>query len=218
MKQLRSISQRGVSLVITLIILAAMMMAGIALFRKIGAGAIIAGNLSFTSSAITAAEQGSESGRAWLMAQLSDNLEETQATRYFAASCYTNQAQSISKLDCTDSTAPNFDPNTLGNDWWTTYGVCALGINASATDSDDCNEDNAGNKVRYVIHRLCNQAGGLAGNNGSKAQQCMVSTTQSNAQHTDQIEPQTSAFPLYRVTTRVRGPRNTTVYTQITMF
>jgi Tfp pilus assembly protein PilX len=210
--------QRGVSLILALIMLAAMMLAGIALFRKIGAGAMIAGNLSFTGSAISAAEKGSEVGRTWLMAQSADYLELARVPGYLPASCYTALSQSASNIDCTDATAPHFDPNATTNAWWTTYGVCALGVDASSSDPDNCVEDAAGNKIRYVIHRLCNQPGGLAANNGTKAQQCMISTTQTTNQHTEVPEPQTTAYPLYRITTRVLGPRNTTIYTQITMF
>ena len=99
--------QRGVALILSLIMLTAMMMAGIALFRKISAGSMIAGNLTFTSSAISAAEQGSETGRTWLTMQTAAGLYGA-AAGYFPATCYTNDTHIATDVDCSTAAAPVF--------------------------------------------------------------------------------------------------------------
>jgi Tfp pilus assembly protein PilX len=190
-------SQRGVSLIIALIMLVGMMVAGISMFRKISSGAILAGNLTFTSSAITAADQGSEAGRAWLMAQSATSLYSVVAPGYFPASCYITNSD---PGDCSANPPPaTFNPATFD---WTNNSVLV-------TAADD-----AGNEVRYLIHRLC----GITGSLSTVNQSCVFTSTTSSSSHDDEKHLTTTVTPYYRVTTRVRGPRNTVAYTQLTMF
>jgi len=58
--------QRGVVLFIALIVLVAMTLAGIAMFRQIGAGVIIAGNTAFKENATSVGDLGIEGARGWL--------------------------------------------------------------------------------------------------------------------------------------------------------
>ena len=58
--------QSGVVLIIALIVLVAMSLAGIALFRQVGTGLTIAGNLAFKQAATAAADFGVEDARKWL--------------------------------------------------------------------------------------------------------------------------------------------------------
>ncbi|MDK9701876.1 MAG: hypothetical protein OEL20_01965 [Sulfuritalea sp.] len=195
--------QKGVALIIALVMLTAMMMAGIALFRKISAGSMIAGNLTFTSSAISAAEQGSEAGRAWLMLQSGAGLYGT-APGYFPASCYTNNTHATTQVSCNAAGAPVFDPTTF--DW-------ASSSNLAATD------DGAGNEIRYVVHRLCRMVGEL----DKIGQECVTAQVAGGSGGKMNVTYGTQALvatmkPYYRVTTRVRGPRNSLAYTQITMY
>jgi Tfp pilus assembly protein PilX len=189
--------QRGVALLIALIMLVAMMMTGIAMFRKLGGAAILAGNLTFTSAAINSAERGSEAARAWLMGSSTAALANSSAG-YFPASCYTNTAQTV---DCAAAGAPGpFDPTAFAWD----DAVSAL-VTA---------DDGAGNEIRYVIHRMCGKAGSIS----ATGQMCSYSSTVTTVVHTDEREINVSVAPLYRITTRARGPRNTVAYTQLTMF
>lgn len=69
--------QRGVVLFIALIVLVAMMLAGIALYRAVGSGILIAGNLSFKRAATSQADFGIEAGRNWLITASSAALAAT---------------------------------------------------------------------------------------------------------------------------------------------
>ncbi len=74
--------QHGVVLFIALIVLVAMTLAGIAMFRQIGSGVIVAGNLAFKENATTVADLGLESARAYLVASGSATLQSDQSPGY----------------------------------------------------------------------------------------------------------------------------------------
>lgn len=76
--------QRGVVLFIALIVLVAMTLAGIAMFRQIGAGVIIAGNITFKENATSVADLGVEAARAYLVASGSSTLQSDQAPGYLS--------------------------------------------------------------------------------------------------------------------------------------
>lgn len=77
-------AQRGVVLFIALVVLVAMMLAGIALTRSVSTGVMIAGNLAFQAGATSAADAGIEAARAWLTAQSAETLRVDQARGYVA--------------------------------------------------------------------------------------------------------------------------------------
>lgn len=191
--------QRGISLIIALIMLVGMMLAGIGLFRKISGGAILAGNLTFTSSAIVASNQGSEAARTWLMSQTATTLyNPVAASGYYPAKCYLSNA--VVPANCDGTPAPaDFVPATF--DW--------AGSAFVVTTSDA-----AGNDIRYVIHRLCSLAGSMETAN----QSCTFTSTTTSTSHDDETHLSVTVTPYYRVTTRVLGPRGATVYTQLMMF
>ena len=78
-------------------------------------------------------------------------------------------------------------------------------------------DDGLGNEVRYVIHRLCETAG-LAPN--AILQKCATVTTPGadSSKGGDASSLLASIQPYYRVTSRVRGPRNTVSYIQVIMY
>jgi len=181
-------------LVIALIMMVVMSMGAIALFRQMGAGIIIAGNLSFKQGATIASDRGVEEGRAWLKLQNEGTLAAA-ATGYFPAWCYT---ASSATADCSTSTT-DFDPFTFN---WASSSVKAV------------DDDGAGNTVRWVIHRLCRQNG--------QANSANCITTPPTPECLDPSSPVAScpmkSFVFYRVTTQVSGPRNTVSYTQAIIY
>ena len=200
--------QQGVSLIIALIILGAMMLTGVAMFRKLSAASLITGNLTFTNSAIAAADGGQEAGRAWLMGQTGNGLFKpaVHIPGYFPAHCYVNKANEAGDVKCTTAaTPPVFDPRTF--EW-------------DDADNSVPSTDAAGNSIRYVVHRLCDVAGSV----DDSGQNCVVAmkTGVGSGGHgtvtygTQQL--QSTKSPYYRITTRVQGPRNAVAYTQVTMF
>ena len=77
--------------------------------------------------------------------------------------------------------------------------------------------DAQGNTVQYVIHRMC----GLTGLTSVAGQQCVYpSTAQDGSRQLGgagaSLTPPIT--PLYRITVRVQGPRNTMSYTQAMVY
>ena len=192
-------AQRGVILFIALIVLVAMSLAGIALMRSVDTNVLIAGNLAFRQGATMAGDAGIEAARSWLL---------------------TNAA---------GTTLENDQPGvTNGTGYWANWQSNADLYGATSTTSDDYNWNNAtvvgtdagGNEVRYVIHRLCSQAGAttsssvscvkIAGSGGSTP----ASTgTKGTTSYGSAALPGVSST-YYRVTVRVAGPRSSLSYVQ----
>ena len=77
-------AQRGVVLFVSLIVLVAMTLAGIAMMRSVDTNVMIAGNLAFRSAAMSAADAGLESARTWLTTQSAGALTNDQLPGYYA--------------------------------------------------------------------------------------------------------------------------------------
>jgi len=182
--------ERGAVLFISLIVLVAMSLAGIALIRGVDTANLIAGNLAFKQNATHGGDWGVEQARAWLQTQSAAALYNDDAVdkRYFAA------MQTGLDFTATDPSRPDFDWNN---------------------NSFDANLDPAGNQVRYVIHRMCD----IAGNPGSvncvrTTTGGTADSTKGGATYGGAALPSTSQI-YYRITARVTGPRNTVSYVQV---
>ena len=181
--------QQGVVLLIALIMLIAMTLAGLAMMRTIGSGVGIAGNLDFKQTATSVADYGVEVARTWL----------------------TDPARTAAVLKADDVASgyystwgTNFSP--LTHDW----------SNSKLVTSND----GANNQVRYVIHRLCATAD-LVPNDPN--QKCATLTTAGASSSKGgggygSTILSTAIQPYFRVTARVRGPRNTISYVQVIMY
>ena len=77
-------AQHGVVLFISLIVLVAMTLAGIAMMRSVDTNVMIAGNLAFRNAAMSSADAGIEAARVWLSAQPAGNLINDIVPGYYA--------------------------------------------------------------------------------------------------------------------------------------
>lgn len=82
--------QHGIVLFIALIVLIAMSLAGIALWRSIGTGVIIAGNVAIQRGAVTSSDIGIETARTWLMGQTPTVLNNTNAAQGYISNWVEN--------------------------------------------------------------------------------------------------------------------------------
>lgn len=188
--------QRGVVLYVALVIMVAMMLAGVALLRSVGAGQSVAGNLAFKQNATSAGDRGVNGAMNYLRpasaasVPSSVELAANQPTKgYFA------------------SWDPNFNPLTYPWD----ANTSAAGPVIEATPNDG-----TGNRVRYVVHRLCANAGALEGNNCISVTDGTTLNTGVSGASAGKI-PDPPLPPYFRITTRIDGPRNTVSYTQVVM-
>ncbi|HUJ85632.1 MAG TPA: hypothetical protein VLX30_02145 [Burkholderiales bacterium] len=192
--------QQGVVLFIALIVLVAMSLAGIAMMRSVGTGALIANNLAFKQSATNSADWGIEAARTWL----------------------TNNS--------TGNTLYNDLPGVAGgNAYYSTWqsGVDLLGQDTSLTPYDwstavSVGTDAAGNSVKYVIQRMCDGSGDPAGLNCIKASAAAGGAVSSSGTKGaggyggGALSAPVNTF--YRITVQVTGPRNTVGYVQVVVF
>lgn len=186
--QARRSAQRGVVMFVALIVLIIMTLAGLAMMRQLGANSSIAGNIAFKQGATSVADAGIESGRAWLFANTTTLDTDAPAAGYYAS-----------------WGTGSVDPTSA--DWKPMWDA--------VTDQ----AGPAGNTFAYIVQRLC-LTPNLAPDN--PAQRCSDSGG-NNAGGSKgggsygEIPFTPITKPFYRITARVKGPRNTVSYTQIVM-
>jgi Tfp pilus assembly protein PilX len=197
--------QRGVVLIIALIVLIAMTLAGIGLVRSVDTGNLVAGNLAFKQSLALAGDAANEGAIAWLKANQASALmnADQPASGYYS----TEQAN----LDVTNSN--NSGVTMAVVDWdhndcaGLTYTTCVQ-PSAATTVGD--------NQVSYIINRLCKTPGTY----NDSANSC-VTYSGLNVKSPSRNDKEWAGYdfagtptPYYRVTSRVLGPRNTTAFVQ----
>lgn len=142
--------QSGVVLFIALIVLVAMSLAGVALWRSIGTGVLIAGNIAIQRGAVTSSDAGIEGGRIWLMNQTPTVLNTTQTRAY------------VSNWDERfDATTFNWD--TLGS---TPTAADSAGFTTQYVVHRLCSLPNAGNNAPNQQCLTLSVAGGSSSRSG----------------------------------------------------
>ena len=188
----RRSDQRGVVLIMALIVLVIMTLAGIALMRSVSTTGVVAGNLAFQQAATHSADVGVETAVTFLRgatpAQLQNSVLSGGGTRYVA---HREDPAGTQSWD-------NF---------WTSTIAPSNAVNTLAVDA-------AGNTVSYVIHRLCNADGiPITAVACSSAPPAVGSDTGSKGAGVVKLQPPPQVY--YRITARVTGPRNSLSYVQV---
>jgi type IV pilus assembly protein PilX len=195
--RLASRRERGATLFVALIVLVAMSLAGIALMRSVDTNVLIAGNLAFRQGATAGGDWGVEDARAWITAHAADLGKDLPPGASFY---YANWQESLDLIGNNPAVDDfKWDPPDTGK------------------EPADLGFDSAGNRVQYVIHRLCDTAGAP---NDVQCVKSSISAPTSTPDQTKRIGPGpdgpitqgTAVF--YRVTVRITGPRNTVSFVQ----
>lgn len=185
--------QKGVVLLIALIVLVAMTLAGIALVRSVDTTNVIAGNMAFGQAATQSGDAGVETAFAWLTTTNTVNvagLYNDDATNGYAAN------------------GNNPANNPAANQSWDAYWTQTLAARARTLPTDA-----AGNTVSYVIDRLCAFAGPPTGG-ASCSTSPLVGAATGGSEEAGEIQISGQSSVYYRVTSRIAGPRNTVSYIQ----
>lgn len=214
--------QRGVVLILTLIVLVAMTLAAIALVRSVDTGNVVAGNMAFKEGATQAGDAGTEAAIAFLrtggvggipIAGDAASYNDIPAKGYYAT------APVVTDFDMTGN---SHDTNRPLVDW--DFNNCN-GIGAAACKTPCCSTPlNAGadNQVEYFIQRLCSQAGdanstgptGTPNNCVTFLAQGGQSPVRSLLDYPHYRRLALVPIEFYRITSRVKGPRNTVSYVE----
>lgn len=163
-------------------VLIIMSLAGLAMLRQMGGGVSIAGNVAFKQSATTVADLGTETARAWFKAQSPLVLQSDLGS----AGYYSSWGSSVDPTDAS---------------WKAAWDAAPEVVDAAT-----------GNRVKYVINRLCETPGKDANEPG---QRCSAEGGGTTDKGTDGTTFTSLGSPYYRITTQVTGPRNTVSYTQV---
>jgi len=188
----RRSDQRGVVLIMALVMLIVMTLAGIALMRSVSTSGVVAGNLAFQQAATHSADVGIETAVAFLTGATAAQLQTTSrggpGTRYIAHREDPSSGQSW-------------------DDFWTKK-LDPTDVNTIATP------DAASNTVSYVIHRLCSVDGPAnTAATCSAAPPALGTKTGGMGGGVVGIAPPSQVY--YRITARVTGPRNSLSYVQV---
>jgi Tfp pilus assembly protein PilX len=206
--------QRGLSLLVALIALAAMSMAGVALIRSIDTNSLIAGNLAFRQNSTTSADSGVEAARLWLMNSSSVYLQSDHSDSGYYATRADTGGEDNKGMDITGSRTKSTNDNIK---WINAADEVQAG---SYTPFCEANNDATGNRICYVIHRMCDLPGSI------DSADCSTSTTSNSdgiseggmvrglTYHTE-LPGTGTTMGRYRITVRVSGPRNNNSYVQV---
>jgi Tfp pilus assembly protein PilX len=181
----RHTHQRGVVLVIVLVAMLAMMISVIALSRSMDTHQVVAGNLAFRNSGVHSSDAGVQGAVAWLQATVGTPTLNTTAPE-------------------NGYFAAAGEPDWDNEDFWNGCAACTVGP-----------EDAAGNRVQWVIHRMCS----AEGNPNAALNFCSLfgpgpAAAQGGSYAADAVNFPGSGQNYYRITVRVSGPRNTSTLVQ----
>ena len=185
--------QKGVVLMLALVVLIAMTVAGLALIRSVGTANIIAGNLAFKQAATYAADRGVEVAINWIEDRLEENASNLNdsdlASGYYA------------KASADDSPYRG-----LAAQSWSALTSGGRTPVSSGTDA-------TGNTVSYVIDRLCKDIG--SPNAIACEESPVVSTSTGGSEEAGEIAVSGVSSAYYRITALAEGPRNTRSVVQV---
>lgn len=225
-------SQRGVVLLIALILLVVMTLAGIGMMRSVDTGSVIAGNLAFKQATLNASDAGTSAAFNALIAvaNSSNPLDKAilNSNGDNTMPCATN-APGATAAPCAGVNinfpgyyATPFNPceitgqttgNVFGtgcsasqNQWWTIAANWNNAVTLPAV-TDPANGNTIAT-VSYLIHRMCQQPG------DAHTVLCQTYVTPATGCSKTQPLPCTGTSAYYRITSRAVGLRNTVTYTQ----
>lgn len=193
--------QRGVVMVVALIVLVVMTLAGISLMRSMDTTNLIAGNMAFKQAALHSGDPGLEQAIGWL--------------------------ETNSNFVTTDHPEAGYRSYTLGNasmklgqDFWNNQlpgGVCRLPMVGGACSPTDVQDPVTGNKVSFMIQRLCDGVG-----TRESGASCAVASSQvlsvGDNEGPDSVGSTDSSAIFYRITVRVDGLRNAVSFVQAIVY
>lgn len=191
--------QKGFILVVTLIVLVAMTLLGIALVRSVDTATQVANSLAFRQSVLASADRGTELAIQWLAANTDLLTADSPGNGYYA----------------TEQTGTDFTGQQTPDD--TSDDVDWTGASGSRRAFPVATADAAGNSVSYIIQRLCDAPG--AYNEGTI--QCATASASGSSSGSSKGGASYGSYNItgktmiyYRITSRAVGPRNSVSYVQ----
>lgn len=208
-------SQQGMALLFALLALLVLTFGAVALIRTVDGGVLALGNLAFKQTGLVANARGADAGEAWLSANIGSALlnSDQAALGYYASSRPT--------LDPTGSSIGS--GNLMPQVDWDGNNCVVNGQSAAAAGCLMASSpvlDVNGDKVRYIITRLCTlpAAVGSAGNSCElpPIAGALSADDKSGAMGVKKPDRYVTppANPYFRIITRALGPNGTVSFTE----
>jgi type IV pilus assembly protein PilX len=196
--------QAGIVLFLAMIALVVMSLAAVALIRSVDTNSMIAGNLTYKQTAAISSSFGIESMADFIGPQSLTYGNTNDAANGYYAVCSTFDGSSTDRCSGGNLTA---DASWVAGTKSRLASDTLAGIAAG--------KDAYGNTIQYIVERMCHTAG-----TPSTANCLEAASDPSNG--TFNIQNETRVFggtpptdsPIYRVTVRITGPKNTISYIQ----
>lgn len=187
-RQTNKKQQAGVVLVVTLIAMVIMMLASVALIRSTNSNLLIAGNMAFKRDLVNQAERAIPEIKAKM---ISGGVLGSDASRE------------------NDVAGENYYATIQPSN---TSGIPNALFNVADNNANNITDATSGIVVRYVIDRMCLAAGEAIDS------RCTMggSSADGNGGNAFSKKPGGVSYPVYRITLRATGPRNTEAYLQTT--
>ncbi|KAB2968920.1 hypothetical protein [Zoogloea sp.] len=194
--------QQGTVLAVVLVVLVVMMLGSISMFSSIDTSALLTGNIGFKRDSLNTS--GAGLNRAFKM------MKDANFAKYqdSVVGCPPPAATGTKCTDAAQWKALNFYPRLLEADA-SGIPVAIKDLTAFGAISNSANIiSKNGNTVYFLIERMCNSYG-LAG-----LSNCVLSSYTPKGGEYFTEKPGSVASPVYRVTVRIDGVRNTRTYAQ----
>lgn len=201
--------QRGVVLAVVLVVLVVMMLGAVSLLRSVDTSALLSGNIGFKRDSINSSAGGFSNSQRSGLNKAFEIMKSTtfKAKQTSVAGCPPPASNGTACSDAGVWAAMNFYPRMLESD---ENGVPLVLKSTAQFDSKFLGPvDVNGNKVRFLIERMCEIYGPPSVAN------CLVVREYSKGG--EGRKPGKAGMPpepLYRITVRTDGVRNSQTYAQ----
>ncbi len=187
--------QEGVVLFLALIVLVAMMLGGVALFRSMDIATISVGNISMQRNATRSGDAAVEAAVTWLTTQGNGLFNDAPANGYMAAGISPGAVKGTSQ--------------TWANYWQQL---------ASVYTPTSLAEDAAGNTASYLIQRLCTVSGRPYDTAGGVPVSCVEPPASGSTSCPSPPCATRVSGTYYRILVRTTGPRGVVSFLQVMLF
>jgi type IV pilus assembly protein PilX len=208
--------QQGLVLFFALLALAVMSIASVALIRSVDTNALLSGNMVFRQTASATSNVALEG----VTENISKKVALVNSINHYPQLGY---YATCSQFD-TQPNALICDGNRLTTMTWDNSNSSLVPSQTDGNDEIRNGIDRQGNEIRYVVERMCSYSNAEVSSGSAKldASRCLMASASGcndgsyNDVNMSKMKdcPDKSSSPLYRLTLRIAGPKNTLTFMQ----
>ncbi|MFD0914600.1 hypothetical protein [Methylophilus luteus] len=208
--------QQGLVLFFALLALAVMSIASVALIRSVDTNALLSGNMVFRQTASATSNVALEG----ITENISKKVSLVNSINHYPQLGY---YATCSQFD-TQPNALICDGNRLTTMAWDNSNSSLVPSQTDGNDEIRNGIDRQGNEIRYVVERMCSYSNAEVNAGSAKldVSRCLMASASGcndgsyNDVNMSKMKdcPDKSSSPLYRLTLRIAGPKNTLTFMQ----